>query len=268
MSTLAAQQAALLARLFDPKSAGAIPPAAPNLGATGARGLKAYQSNGHGLAERALKAAFPVLTQLLGEDSLCGLARAFWHAAPPRRGDLAQWGAALADFVRASEQLADAPYLADVVASEWALHCCSGAPNQSAEPASFALMMRHAPCDLVLRLAPGCAVIPSLWPVASILRAHLAQAPGLAEVGQRLRAGVAEAALVWREGFRARVREAIAGEADFVAALLRECSLAEALRQSAGLDFNAWLPMAVETQLLLGVAVLPASGRSDLALQP
>jgi hypothetical protein len=76
---------------------------------TGARGLKSYQANGHALAQRALQAAYPVVAQLLGEESFADLARALWHAQPPIRGDIAHWGGGLAVFLEASAQLRKSP---------------------------------------------------------------------------------------------------------------------------------------------------------------
>lgn len=95
----------------------------------------------------------------------------------------------------------------------------------------------------------------STGPVVSIVNAHLEATPSLAEAGQRLRAGVAETALVWRAGLQPRVREALAGEADWLAALLAGHSLSAALDAAPTLDFNAWLPLAVQSQLLPGVRV-------------
>lgn len=256
MSTLAAQQQALLAALFVWPPDDAIDNIATYAGNTRARGLKAYQANGHASAERSLQAAYPVLMQLIGQESLHALARAVWHAQPPLLGDLAQWGAGLCDFVGASEQLAGEPYLADIARVEWALHTCASAANQPQDLTSFALLMQHEPSELQLQLVPGCAVVASAWPVASIMSAHLTHEPSLAEAGQRLRAGVGEAAVIWRADLRPRVRAATAGEADFLLALVAGHSLGNALDAAPALDFNAWLPMAVQTQLLLGARVL------------
>lgn len=256
MSRLATQQQALLDALFAWPSENAMNNIAAHAGNTWARGLKAYQANGHAAAERSLQAAYPVLTQLLGPQSLSALARALWHAQPPIRGDLAQWGAALAEFVRASAQLADEPYLADVATLEWALHTGASAANATADAASFALLMQHDPGDLQLQLAPGCAVLPSAWPVVSIVRAHLDHRAAFEEVGQRLRAGVAETAVVWRADLRPRVREAQPGETALLSALLAGLSLGAALDSAPALDFATWLPMAVQTRLLLGAKLL------------
>lgn len=253
MSRLAAQQQALLDALFAWSLDDAINNIAARACITSTRGLKAYQSNGHAAAERSLQAAYPVLTQLLGPQSLSALARAFWHAQPPVRGDLAQWGAGLAEFVRASDQLADEPYLADVVALEWALHTSASAANATADAASFALLMQHDPGDLQLQLAPGCAVLPSAWPVVSIVLAHMNHSPAFEEVGQRLRAGVAETAVVWRADLRPCVSEAQPGEAALLSGLLAGQSLGMALDGAPALDFATWLPLAVSSRLLLGV---------------
>ena len=75
--------------------------------------------------------------------------------------------------------------------------------------------------------------------------------------GACTRAGVAEAALVWRAGLRPRVREALVGEAAWINAHLGGCSLGAALDAAPALDFNAWLPLAVQTGLLLGARTLP-----------
>ncbi len=256
MSTLAQQQAALLDALFAWPADNTAKNIANYIDGASTRGLKAYKTNGHALAERALQAAYPVLTQLLGDESLGALARAFWHAQPPQRGDLAQWGAGLAGFISASPQLADEPYLADVAAVEWALHTCASACDQAADPASFALLMQQDPQAVQLQLAPDCAVLPSAWPVVSILGAHLDGVPDFEVVGQRLRAGVAETALVWRAGLQPRVRATLVGEAAFVTHLQAGQALGLALDRAPALDFNTWLPLAAQSGLLLGARLL------------
>jgi hypothetical protein len=217
------------------------------------RGLQVYQANGHALACSALRAAYPVLVQLLGDESFDSLAKAFWHAAPPTQGDAAQWGGVLAKFLNSSDQLVDEPYLADVAAVEWALHRASSAADGVVDAESFALLSAHDPADLHLVLSPGCATLNSGWPAVSIVNAHLHKEPSLEQAGRFLRAGVSEDALVWRLGLRPQVRVAQLGEAPFVAALLSGASLGEALNQAPKLDVSGWLTMAVQTSLLLGV---------------
>ena len=236
------------------------------------RGLQAYLSNGQALAERSLATAYPVVHQLLGNESFADLAHALWQACPPTRGDMAHWGGELAQFVAQDVQLAEEPYLADLARLEWALHQAATAQDSSADPASFALFSSqnpaHSPEHLFLQLAPGLVVLPSPWPVVAIRAAHVgleaaqsdsatevAQVNALQQAGAMVRARVAQTALVWRKGHAPCVREALPGEPEFLAATQAGSALGAALEasQTAQFDLAQWLPMAVRTGLLWGV---------------
>ncbi len=252
LSPLTLQQQVLLEALFEWPAHNATKKLATYAIDTGARGLKAYKTNGHMLAERALQAAYPVVGQLLGEESLADLARALWHAHPPIRGDLAQWGGELPAFLQGDAQLQDVPYLGDVARVEWAMHCCANAADALPDPQSLQLLALHDPALLHLSLAPGTATVCSAWPVASIVLAHLDGAADLAEAGALVRNRVAQDVVVWREGLRPRIRLAMAGEAACLNACLAGEPLEASLEVAHGLDFAAWFPLAVQSGLVLG----------------
>jgi hypothetical protein len=174
---------------------------------------------------------------------------------------VAQWGEALPAFLLASAQLQDEPYLADVARAEWALHQCTSAANAQADLSTLALLTTQDPAELGFGLAPGCAVLQSTWPLASLLSAHLypnlSQTPSFATVGQQLRDAVAQDVVVWRAGLRPLVREAAPGEAAFVAELLQGRPLAQALDTAAALDFSTWLPAAIQSGLVLYITQIP-----------
>lgn len=256
MSALAQQQEVLLDALLAWPADLAIKNIANYVVDTRARGMKAYQTNGHMLAQRALQAAYPVVAQMVGDESFVDLARALWHAQPPLRGDVACWGEGLAAFMQSSAQLQEEPYLGDVARAEWALHQCANVADRVADLPSLALLTTHDPEHLRLLLAPGCAVVRSEWPVASILTAHLEGSPSFSEVGAQLREALAQDALVWRAGLRPRVRLVVDGETDVLLPLLRGESLAQALDEAPSLDFGHWLPMAVQSGLLLSVSAI------------
>lgn len=258
---LAQEQQALLVALWAPdqnaalQALGAVAlPVRAGAQAHLNRAVMAYRAHGRALAPRALAAAFPVLAQLLGEENSGALARAFWQALPPALGDIAQWGAGLAEFVRQAPQLVDEPYLADVAQVEWALHRLAFAPDATPDLASFTLLTTQDPAMLTLVLSPGALCITSPWPVVSLINAHLSGEPPLAEAARLLRERTGETALLWRDGLRPRVRLAAPGEAAFVTALQSGASLPDALAQASALDFNAWLAPAVQSALLLGAA--------------
>ena len=290
-TVLAQQQQALLAVLFS--SAGGDRNAAlQNLAACGGpvlgpgatqasapqaqRGLQAYLSNAQALAERSLATAYPVVQQLLGSGSFAALAQALWHSGPPAQGDLARWGGDLAHFVAQDPQLAAEPYLSDLARLEWALHQAATAQDSTADPGSFALLSSqdpaHGPEHLFLQLAPGLAVLASPWPIVAIHAAHAAasalddhhavnaaQADALRQAGALVQAHVAQAAVVWRKGHAPCVREALPGEPEFLAATASGAALGAALESAftAQFDLAQWLPMAVQTGLMWGVAARP-----------
>lgn len=258
-ASLAEQQQALVRALWQPRHLDAIEFMAAYAHSGGAaalkhleRGLKAYRSNGHELARRALSAAYPVVEQLLGEENFVALARYFWQSHPPERGDLAQWGGLLAGFIAGLPDLSGAePYLADVARAEWALHGVQTAADAPVDTASFALLGTCDPASITLVLSPGCLCLSSAYPVASIVLAHSQGEPSIEEVGARLRDGVAEAALVWRHGLKPCLRLAAPGEGAFIDSLQEKRSLLDSLAAAPKLDFNAWLAPAVQTGLLV-----------------
>ena len=256
MTLLMQQQQALVAVLLAPQDGAAQALLASHTRSdqsTARRGLLAYLANGAELAQRSLAAAYPVLAQLVGSEAFNAMTRDFWRHDPPQRGDLAQWGSALAAYVQSIAGLAEEPYLSDVARVEWALHSAATAPDAQLDLLSLRLLVEHEPGELALGLCPGAACVCSAWPIASILNAHLVQMPSLQDAGRKLRAGHGETTLVWRKGFAPRMREASPGESAFVETVLAGDSLAEALDGAPGFDFSAWLPEAVQDGLLIAV---------------
>ena len=221
------------------------------------RGLQVYQANAGALAERALAAAYPVVAQLLGPESFARLARALWQQQPPTQGDVAAWGAALAQFRTDAEgsasehgpaSLAALSYLPDVARLEWAVHLAASAADAATVPGAFDRLADTDPAALWLQPRPGTALIQSLHPVATLWRAHqedvAATAERFADARAALASGQAESALVWRQGWRVHVAALDGSDAAFTLALLQGHSLGAALSSLSdrpGFDFEAWL---------------------------
>jgi hypothetical protein len=264
VSALAEQQQALLQALWAARPDDAVRRLQGHAHFQGARGhaqlvrgLRAYRSNGRELAVRALAGAYPAIASLLGEEDFGPLARSLWLAHPPQRGDLAHWGADLPRHIESLPELAqEEPYLADLARVEWALHEASSAADGVLDTASFQLLQQRDPSELTLVLAPGTACIQSPWPVASLALAFYEGAAALEVARRRLTAPEAEAALVWRQGWKPRLRPARAGEPDFVTALQDRRSLLDSLASAPQFDLNDWLAAAVQGGLLLGAQPL------------
>lgn len=232
--------------------------AAPRADRAASPGLQAYRANAHALARRALGAACPTLAALLGDDDFAALAREFWHAHPPTRGDIAEWGDALPDWISAHAGLGAWPYLADCARLDLALRRCERAADAEADRASLALLGSAEPARLRLRLLPGVAVLASAWPVASILDAHAPDAPAgaLALASERVAARAGESVVVARDGWVAGVHRLDAPAVIFMQAAGDGADLALALDAAGdGFDFSAWLADALRRHWLQRVEV-------------
>lgn len=256
----AERQNALLAALFDrtlPPGDAALevqmhPAGFAEQGARLRRGLQAYRANGSSIAERALAAAYPTLWALVGAEDADALARALWRNAPPRRGDLAQWGHDLPEFIEAQRDLDPWPYLADCARLDAAVSRCEAAAEPPVERDTLALLAEHAPEVLRLRLQPSLQLLDSRWPVATLHAAHHGpDGQAMADAQERARAAVAlrqaEAVLVARAGWRARPLVLEPAVFAWMQALQSGATLADALERAGdAFDFNAWLVQALQ----------------------
>lgn len=232
------------------------------------RGLQAYQAGAGALAERALAAAYPVVRELLGEESFAALARALWHAEPPSRGDVAQWGDALPGFAAAAAQLKSEPYLPDLARLEWALHRALSVADPAADPSTdpspgdggLGLLAEAEPAALRLRLAAGSALVESVYPIVTVWQAHQSEAPTRFDAAREAFAEArGESAWVWRDGWRPRVERVTRHDLGFTRALLEGSSLGAALdRADAGFSFEAWLVGALKAGRITGAEPLKA----------
>jgi Putative DNA-binding domain len=224
------------------------------------RGLQVYQANRAVLAERTLASTYPVIAQLVGVESFEPLARHFWQQHPPLRGDMGQWGEQLPEFLAHAPQLADEPVLADVARIEWALHRAASAPDAVLDAASFAMLAADDAQPVSLALSPGTYTLASAYPVVSIVNAHLQNLPTLDEAADLLRLGLGEHALVWRQGFKPKLRSISPGEYGLINGLKNSATLEAALDQASSnepaFDFNTWLSQAVQTGLITGAIQL------------
>ncbi|MBT0570094.1 putative DNA-binding domain-containing protein [Curvibacter sp. CHRR-16] len=261
--TLASQQAAWVQSLYRADS-------------TLSRAMLVYQSNMLALAKSSLRSAYPVVSAILGGQSMDALACAHWLQSPPLRGDVHQWGDGLAAFMQAQPQLAQCPWLPDVARCEWALHRLAFAGDGQAQLQTLQCLLEHDPDTLHISLSTGWQVQNSPWPVHDIIQTHWQLPLGGAQEAGTAAADAAEqalalhalwdrvqaacicaeepcAVLLWRNGYKPQLRACLAGEAAFLQALGQGLSLHQALECSPALAFEQWLPMAVQTGLLLQV---------------
>ncbi len=227
-------------------------------GARALRGLQAYRVNASAAAERALAAALPTVQMLLGQEDFEHLAQEFWRAAPPVRGDLAEWGAGFAAWVAVHDQLQAWPYLADCARLDWAMHQCERAPDDAFDGESLARLGDTDPSRLEVRFMPGLAVVESRWPVAAIHRAHHDEPNASFDaVKEAIEQERGEAAIVSRRGWKAIVTPVDAPAAQWTRQLLEGCDLATAIAQAGeAFDFTGWLTNAIQLNWVKEIHVI------------
>ena len=232
-------------------------------GAAGARpSLQAYQGQAGATALRALAAVFPVLAQVVGDAGFAMLAHGLWQSAPPLRGDLACWGADLAALIGSRRELDEVPYLADLARLEWQIHGTLRAGDGAAGLDSLHVLGEHDPEQLGLRFQPGCALLRSAYPVATIWEVHQADGPAadasgaedrLAPARRALALGLGENVWIHRRGWRLALTRLSPAEADLSADLLAGASLGSALQRCDPALFEPWLRRAVQQDWLAAV---------------
>lgn len=206
-----------------------------------------YRNNIAVSLSEALHVAFPVIAKLLGKTNMDGLAGLFLRAHPPATPLLMHYGEAFPRFLAGLPQLAHLGYLADVARLDLALrqsyHAADAAPvPQPALTADPDTLARAR-----IAFAPAMRVVRSAWPIFDIWRFN-------SQDGAPKPRHEAQDVLILRPEFDPSPHLLPAGGADWIAALARGQSAAQALGSvQAGLpDFD---PGATLTLLLRGGAI-------------
>lgn len=144
----------------------------------GAAGLSVYRNTcAKGLID-VLRANFPTVERIVGEEWFAACARVFMGDHPPSCPVLATYGAAFPDFLRAFEPATEIPYLADVAEVDRLWTKSHFAPDG---PAMDPGRLREMDPDLLLGLSlPLHASTRIAWfdaPVATLWRLNRPPAP-------------------------------------------------------------------------------------------
>ncbi len=135
--------------------------------------LALYRGNLNAIWNQSLSNAFPVIRQLVGEVFFEQIAREYGHLHPSQDGDLNHFGAAFADYLAYSGDVAAYPYFADVARLEWLAHRAYYAQDAVALGlAGLAEIAVHGLGQLRLLLHPACYLHQSAWATAAIWLAH------------------------------------------------------------------------------------------------
>jgi len=134
-----------------------------------ARGMAIHRNNFRVSLIDALKDNFPVTALLVGEEFFAAMVGIFVTQCPPRSAVLAEYGAALPDFIEGFAPADGVPYLADVARLETAwLAGYHAAEAAALSPADLRAVPLDAMVASAVNFHPATRLVRSNHPVASI----------------------------------------------------------------------------------------------------
>lgn len=217
------------------------------------RGLAAYRASAAAHAAEALRARYPTVLAMLGDEAFDALGAAHWQACPPTRGDLARFGGEFPQWLEQRQDLAAWPWLGDCARLDHALWQVQFAPAARLGDADLRRLADSDPDSLVLRLAPATDLVETNWAVVRLRELHASPDPDLDAIAHALQSG-AQTAWVWRQGFDRHCIALDAASADWIRALRAAPTLGAALaRTGDDFDVGAWLAHAVRAGWIDGV---------------
>lgn len=216
-------------------------------GAPAGRRFDVYRNNVAVSLTEALIEGFPVITRLLGEVNMKGLAGLFLRAHPPASPILMRYGTGFPDFLATMDQLSHLGYLADVARLELALrHAYHAADADPIQPEALNVDTL-ALVGATVTLAPAVQLIRSPWPLHGIWRFNT-------EEGAPKPIPRAEDVLILRPEFDPEPHLLPAGGAAWIGALMAGATIGDAL-DAATAETNDFDPGASLALLLQGNAI-------------
>jgi hypothetical protein len=210
----------------------------------------------------ALKAAFPVVCALVGEDFFAAMARAHAVETPPASPVMHDYGADFPAFIARFAPAASLPYLADVARLEWAwVEAYHAAEAWPLSPASIARVKQAAIPRARLLLHPSARLVRSAWPVVAMWRMH-----GADETAAPAPDAGGQDALILRPGAEVEIRTLPPGAAAFITALLAGAPIAAAAE--AGFAEDATFDLAYAFTGLIESGAIIGIEAPSLQLEP
>jgi hypothetical protein len=240
---------------YRPAPAGLIGPD----GRPSAKRFAVYRNNVVvGLIE-TLKAAYPVVHRLVGEEFFTAMARLYVMAEPPASPIMLDYGAGFPAFIARFEPASVLPYLQDAARLErgWveAYHAAEAAPLP---PSALGQVPPDDVPALRLTLHPSVRIIRSDFPIVGIWQANIDgndfRSVDLGEGG--------DDALIVRPEAEVEVRRLPAGAAAFIEALQAGAPIVDAVMEglsiSTRFDLADALRGMIEANIIVGYDMQPA----------
>ncbi len=219
------------------------------------RRFNVYRNNVAVSLTEAVLQAFPVVTKLLGEENMKGLAGIFLRAHPPQSPLMMFYGAEFPDFLAQMEQLAHLGYLADVARLEQHMRRAYHAADAAAiDPDALGALTPEELMQTRVDFAPALQLIRSSWPIFDIWRFNMEDGAPIPQAG-------AQDVLITRPEFDPLPQALPVGGATWITALMGGKTIGEAF-EVANQDADTF-DLSTTLALLLQGNTLTALHRKD-----
>lgn len=225
------------AALLDPTHL--VPPglAGPD-GEPSPRRFAVYRNNVVVGLREALRAAYPAVARIVGDEFFDAMAGIFVRKAPPATPVLLEYGADFPEFIGGFPPAASVPYLSDVARIERAFtesfHAADATPL---EPSDFSTISQEMAPWMSFSVHPTLRLVRSGFPALTIWQMNQ---PGSTPAPLDL--GMAEDAMLVRPGAEVEIRAMPPGGFEFVSALVAGECLTSAAK--AGLHADVQFDLA------------------------
>jgi hypothetical protein len=206
--------------------------------------LSIYRHNVFSNLRGALSDLYPIVKKIVGGTFFAVMADYFIRVTPSRSGDLNEFGAEFAAFIKAYTPASDLPYLVDVAKMEWAWHCAFHAADVNAlDLARLASVPAESHAALKFALHPSAQLLASPYPLWNIWRVNQPEYEGYMQLDWKT---PGDQLLVFRPDVEVEMRQLDATSFAFLSAL----------RDGDSLDAAAEKAFAVDEQFPLQVKLI------------
>lgn len=214
-----------------------------------------YRNNVFSNYREALKAVYPVVERLVGEQFFRQTADYYISAYPSLSGDLNEYGANFSNFLAAFEPVAQLTYLPDVAQLEWLMELVfHAADHVPMDLAKLATVPENKHGELRFILHPASQLFQSKFPVARIWQVNQPDWKGDCAVD--LQIGGCQL-LVYREGYSVAIKPVTKGEFAMLRGLAAGEDIATTFCKAGAvesdLDLGAFLQHMIQQGILVDV---------------
>jgi Putative DNA-binding domain len=187
-----------------------------------------------GLVE-TLKAAYPAVRRIVGDEFFAAMARVYVALEPPSSPIMLDYGETFPDFIGKFAPAISVPYLSDIARLERAwVEAYHAAEAPAADPAQLATIDSSSLAQVSLTLHPSIRVVRSSFPAVQIWLMNIdGGVPTAIDI-----AGGGENALVVRPVAEVEVRRVPDSAATFILGLAASASVADATALALDEDSN------------------------------